>query len=112
MYFVTKECLSKSVYLAYNLTFEETALTMSVAGKFVLFLVSLVCCASRGLRRADQASREVLPNFMCLTVCDCAASIIRWLWPTRGCCALGEKIAVSAEFYGMNYSFKNLAENS
>jgi hypothetical protein len=53
------------------------------------------------VRRADHSSREVLPNFVCLTVCDCAASLRRKLWPTRGCCAMGKKIAVSAEFYEM-----------
>ena len=46
------------------------------------------CCvlSGSGLCRADHWSRGVLPRAVCLTECDREASIMRRLWPTRGCC--------------------------
>jgi len=56
----------------------------------LLWMLCVVRC--RSLNRTDHLSRGVLPSVVCLHECDRESSVMRMIWPTRSCCAMGEKI--------------------
>jgi hypothetical protein len=53
--------------------------------------VSVVCCRSMSMRRADHSFRGVLTSVVCLNECDREVSIKKRSWPTRDFCAIAEK---------------------
>ena len=55
--------------------------------------LSIVLCVVRWkfLRRAGHSSTGVLPSVVCFE-CNPEASIMRRLWPTRDCCAVGKNV--------------------
>jgi hypothetical protein len=58
-----------------------------------------VCCeccvlSNRGLCVGLVTRPELSYQAWCVSECDREASIMRRLWPTRGCCDMGEKKAL------------------
>ena len=55
-------------------------------------LVSVVCYQVDVFVYLITRPWDFLLSVMCITECDREASIMMRPWPTRGCCAIGEKI--------------------
>ena len=58
------------------------------AGGVDAYLLEVLCCHQRSLRRTDHSCREVLQSVAYPSYLE--ASITRRPWPTRGCCAMGQ----------------------
>ena len=74
------------------------------AGGIDVCLLWVLCIVRlRSLRRADHASRDVLPS-VCVSECDREASTMRRSWPTTCCCAV-EKNCTYYEYFGRKLCF-------
>jgi hypothetical protein len=57
-------------------------------------LVSVVCCQVQ-VSASGRSPVQRSPTECGVSECNREASIMRWPWPTRGCCAMGEKNVLS-----------------
>jgi hypothetical protein len=59
-------------------------------GMDVLFLLSVVCCQVE-LSASGRSPFQRSPTECGLSDYDRKVSIVKWPWPSRGCCAMGGK---------------------